>query len=430
MSELRGRLAGQVRKDRTRLRQSHEGLSGQIGQSDRWLRDFEAGKVDPKLSSLEALAEALGYTSVVRLLAGEQPRAPGWVRPGSSEVVAGVLEDEEGDPMKRRQFLAGLGASAVLAGVPDPERLASVLERGASTVDRHVAEQLADATRTFEERAPQVGHRPLMHLVQAHRAHVEGLLAGSMSAKLRARLLSLAGQTAVLEATLIWYQGDYRGVGRRLQAALKMAEAANDRPLGAYALGRLALHGLEPADRVQLLEEGGFGFQQRHASPITRAWLAWIQADAASMLGNAPLAERHYERVREIFAAGPGDDERSRPVTPLYLPSDIPGDWGGILVRLGRAHEARDELDQALRDLDGANQKQRGWLLSAKASTYLDATDPEPDEAAKTAVESLQVARGLGAEPIVGALRSVNAALEPWADRPSVAELRHHLAQR
>lgn len=428
MSELRGRLAREVRRHRDKHAQSLEEFSRQIGLSERRLRQLEKGETDPKLSTLEAMADALGYVSVAELLGGRRPRPPGWLRVETSEVVAGALGEGEDDLVKRRQFLAGLGATAALAAVSDPDRLASILEKGAAAIDRQVVEQLAQATRMFEQQANQLGHRALLHLVQAHGAHVEELLAGSMAAKLRARLLSVAGETAVLEATLLWYIGNHRAVGSRLQAGLTMAEAANDRPLGAFALGRLALHGLKPADRVRVLDEGGFGFRPRDASPVTRAWLAWIQADAASLLGNGPLAERHYERVRDIFATGPTDDERSRPVVPLYLPTDIPGDWGGILVRLGRAQEARQELDTALKDLDGQNLKQRGWLLFAKASAYANAANPEPDEAAKTAVEALGVANSLGAEPMISALRDVDSALQPWANRPPVAELHHLLA--
>lgn len=81
-----------------------------------------------------------------------------------------------------------------------------------------------------EWRALQQGHRPLLHLVQAHREWMEGLLGGSMPTGIRARLQSITSETAILEATLLWYQDKHREVGQCLGTALKMAEESGDRP--------------------------------------------------------------------------------------------------------------------------------------------------------------------------------------------------------
>lgn len=123
------------------------------------------------------------------------------------------------------------------------------------------------------------------------------------------------------------------------------------------------------------------------------------------------------------------DGDEGRPLTPVYLPTDISGDWGGILILLGRNREARAELDRALQDLDPENRKQCGWLLIGKAITYVDARDPEPDEAACVALEALAVASDLGAEPMISALSQLYTKLRPWLDRPAVAELHQRLRE-
>lgn len=339
------------------------------------------------------------------------------------------LDNEEVAHLNRRQFLGGLGATAALAAFADVDQLAFVLKRGAIGLDHRFVGQLADTTKMFEWRALQQGHRPLLHLVQAHREWMEGLLGGSMPTGIRARLQSVTSETAILEATLLWYQDKHREVGQCLGTALKMAEESGDRPLGAYALGRVALHGLDPSDRLRLLSEGDCGFRTSDASTTTGAWLAWIQAYAAAATGDAVLAGRHYDRVRGVFATDPVDGDEGRPLTPVYLPTDIPGDWGGILILLGRNREARAELDRALQDLDPENRKQRGWLLIGKAITYLDAHHPEPDEAADIALEALAVASDLGAEPMISALSQLYTKLRPWLDRPAVAELHQRLRE-
>jgi transcriptional regulator with XRE-family HTH domain len=415
----------------TRSRTTQAQLADATGMSIRWVRDLLAGRVDPTTTQLRKLADAFNV-SIFELLEGPSVTAPAWVRPEASPLVSELAEQEK-NPMDRRQFFktgaltaAGLAGGTVAGSNPESwQRLANVLE-GRARVDETLIEHLGDVTSTFERLAPQLGHRALLASLLGHLEAIGRLLDGGMSNALRSRLTSVAAETTVVSATLLWYRGDQHESGRFFHQALQMASDAGDKRLGAYILGRIGLHGFQPKDRIQLLQGGGYGFHPRDASPNIQAWLIWVQADAASDIGEEVLCLRLYDQVRQIRSSGAqenGGDARP------FVPVDDAGDLGGSLVRLGRYEQARAELDTGIGAARGKDYKvQQGWLLAAKAQTYIRNDDPEPDEAARVAGLALDLGQQLQAHPITKAVRDIANALQPWEGRVAVTELRERLS--
>jgi tetratricopeptide (TPR) repeat protein len=246
---------------------------------------------------------------------------------------------------------------------------------------------------------------------------------------IRKQLNSVAAETAVLTALLLWYQGTQSEMAALYHLALRFASEANDQQLGAVILGRLALR-LQPQERIRLLREGGYGFHPRDASPMSRAFLEWVHADAAAALGQTSLCLNAFERIHEILAQNRGSDAPDRPgvaaVRPyLYLPSDIHGDLGGCLAFLGRTDEARTSLDLALASTEDSNHMRRAWFLLAKASTYIQ--DEEPEPAVRTTLDALACGRKLDAQPIVNEARRFSHDMDAWREVSVVAELRDEL---
>lgn len=419
-------------RDGVRRRLTQEQLADQVGMSVRWLRMLEQGQVDPKLSELRKLAVAL-QVSERDLFEGEPITAPRWVLPDAPGVVEGIAL-QEADPVRRRELfqravatLGAVGGTVLAVDAESWNRLSSALT-GNRRVDTALIDHLGQLTASFEHLAPQLSHRALLTPLVGHLHAITQLLDGGMTPSLRTQLASIAGETAALAGQLLWYQGDHREAGQYFHTALKFAADADDQQLGAFVLGRIAIHGFRPVERIRLLDEGGYGFHPRRSSPTTRAWLAWVQADAASQAGDVSRCLTQYEQIRTIFATQ-RDDQDARPRVPLYVAADLPGDLGGSLLRLGRVSEARTALTEALTKVDSANRIQRAWLLTAQASTYIQ-TGSDPDEAASVGMGALAIAHQLQAQPIIERVLDLSNQLTPWASRPSVAELRERLASR
>ena len=301
--------------------------------------------------------------------------------------------------------------------------------RGRQGVDASLLANLAEVTVAFERLAGQLSHRAVLGPILGHLGAITSLLAGTLAPSMREELCSRAGETAVLAGQVLWHAGCHDDAVRHLHDALELAVEAGDGPLGAYALGQLAISAFRPVDRIRLLDGGGYGFHPRDAPPATRAWLTWVVADAAAVIGDTDRCLASYDLIQGAFART-AEDVAPRPAVVWYLPEDLPGDFGGSMARLRRHRQARAILTGALDTLSWRQRKQRAWLLTSLARTYLDSDELDPDEAARVSGEALTITRELGSKPIEVEIRRLSRELQPWAARPAVAGLRALVAQQ
>jgi tetratricopeptide (TPR) repeat protein len=241
---------------------------------------------------------------------------------------------------------------------------------------------------------------------------------GGQPERVRRRLASLAGETAILMGWLTSDDGEHATALSYYQTALDAAQEADDRALGAYAIGSastLPAFRASPDHTLYLLAEGTHGFHSSHASTTTWAWLRSLEAEAHAKAGHEADAFRALDRA--AAALDRAVDDEPRPRVSFFDDSRLAGERGVISVRLGAADEGHRSLDDALRRLQpGLKIKSR--LLTSLARAHLQQGDV--DRACQVARDSLAVARSSETEPSLQDLLTFRDELRPWDDTSPV----------
>lgn len=344
------------------------------------------------------------------------------------------------DDVDRRGFMRGVGALLSLAAVPahasgplgpEPwERLSRALDRPGVVDDRTVA-QLEETTIVLESLGPtQVSSRALLGPVTGHLDAISMLLQGSAPASLRARLCSIAAETAGLAGWLRWNMDDPDGAAAYFRTGLDAAREAGDGALGAYLMGSAAC---QPPyrgkfeERLQRLHGQVHGFTRSDASPATRVWLAAKEADARAHLGDVDGCLRALARAEATFEKVGRDKETERPRFTSVDAAWLIGERGASLAKLGRTDEARTLLQGVIAELGPSRERDRLWLLTALASAHLQ--DSEPEEACQVALLALEGASKIRLEPVLRVVQGLRRDLQAFGSSPALDELDEHLRQ-
>lgn len=342
------------------------------------------------------------------------------------------------DDLDRRGFMRGVGALLSLAAVPvhalgplgpEPwERLSGAL-RLPRVVDERTVAQLEQTTIALESLGPaQVSSHALIGPVIGQLDAISMILQGSTPASLRARLCSLAGETAGLAGWLRWNVDDPDGAAAYFRTGLDAAKEAGDRALGAYLMGSAAC---QPPyrgnfeERLRSLQGQVHGFTRSDASPATQVWLAAKEADARAHLGDADGCLRALARAEAMFERVGGDAETERPRFTSVDSAWLTGERGASLAKLGRTGEARTLLESVISRLGPARERDRLWLLTALASAHLQ--DSEPEEACRVAREALDGSLKIQLKPILRVVEGLRRDLQAFGPRPALQELDEHL---
>lgn len=404
--------------ERVRRRREEAGLKQEIaahriGRSRRWLIDLEAGRGDPTLSDLLALASVLHVD--LDWLLGDVLGGQGRVNhvPGT-----GKLEPEEDEDTKRRQFVQCLLAIMAGAGVLDAQRLIAG-PKDPLGVDAQLLDDLEAFTRSFMARRHTSPPRVLLYLVDGHLKALSNLLDRSASL----RLYGLTSETAWLAGWLA-YRAD-----RRVQAlayasfAETLALEANDGPRRALALLlRAHLHssiprggqlGNTPLALAALNEaETSAG---RGASSLMRTELLARRAEEHAVAGDRRAAESDLDAsVRELARGG---DDALFGHWNLGL---IAGFKGHCLHLLHQPQAAADLLQQAVEHMDPA--LNRSVAVADLGAAYADANDI--DHACDQLHHALNLAEQAGLTFAVQRIRGIRAQhLAGHIDSPVVRQL-------
>jgi len=345
-------------------------------------------------------------------------------------VTARSQDALEDDDVQRRDFIHRLAALLGTAGVPVPafdqmgaepwERLARALRQPGQVGDETV-DHLEGVTITLQRLGPaRVSSRAMLGPVTNHLNAITLLLQGSLPPSRRARLCSLAAETAGIAGWLRWNVDDAAGAAWYFGTALDAAREGGDRALEAYLAGSAACQPPDretPRRRLDLLRDVAWS----DATPATRAWLAAKEADAHALLGDAGGCLRALDRAERALDEAPRADVAPRPRTDAIDRTWLEGERGASLAKLGRTAEARQILQAVLDRLGEEKERDRLWLGTALASTY--AQDREPEEACRVAGSVLERAAEMGLDPVMRLVEALYQQLGAHGPRRAVGEL-------
>jgi transcriptional regulator with XRE-family HTH domain len=353
------------------------------------------------------------------------------------EGVQGALEDHDVD---RRDFIHKVSALLGVAALPMPrlqpagsepwDRLSRAV-RLPGRVGEETVEHLEQVTYALEALGPtQVSSRAILGPVTGHLDAILQLLQGPLPPALRRRLCSLAGETAGFAGWLRWDMDDPAGVAAYFRSALEAAREAGDRPLVAYLVGSSACqppHREDPAERLRRLRASGDGFKQSDATPASQVWMAAKEADACALIGDASGCLRALDRAGTILETEDvaADAASRRPRFSPVNSSWLAGERGASLAKLGRSEDAREILRPVIAALGPEKERDRLWLSTSLAQTYVK--DEEPEEACRVARDVLDRAGRMQVYPILKIVQGLRTDLRPYGSTAAVRELDDHL---
>ncbi|HSA53797.1 MAG TPA: transcriptional regulator, partial [Yinghuangia sp.] len=213
--------------------------------------------------------------------------------------------------------------------------------------------------------------------------------------------------------------------------ALAAADTADDGALGAAVLGHMAFapawsgRGGEARGRLDAARAKA---SRGGAGPVVHAWLDAVASEAEVRLGNPPGAFRLLDRAAQTLA--PVQSDNTSAGTPEWLDwfsgPRLDGFRGAAELAAGRADQARAALHRTLAGLAPEADKQRAVTLADLAAAA--AAGREPEDACGLLHHVLDLVERQGYATAVDRVRTVRAALTPWAGERFVAELDDRLA--
>jgi transcriptional regulator with XRE-family HTH domain len=405
-------VGARIRRRREQLGLKQEITAHRIGRSRRWLVDVEAGRGDPTLSDLLALADVL-ETHLEWLLADlfDVPDGSGSAR------HAGTLDGEE-EITRRRTFnrLAFLSMLGAAAGMIDLDRLASFdVER---PVDGAIVDDLSLVTDSY---ARQWKVLPPGRLLPGVHDHLR--LLGGLRTREEQRLRALTADTAVLAGYLAFQLEDrgraaaYWTIGR--ERSRDIGGETRARVLVALSALRSQLaHGRAGASAASVaLLDGAQHSAGPRASRLLRAWAFARRAEERAALGDGPAADH------DIEAADACLNEPQPCSDAIVGPRDgsqLDGFTGHCALLLGRV-EAAGILR---RSLDSMPTEMVAWRSVVHCDLAAALADRAEVEAACVSLsKAFSLAAEVGAAEHVQRIHGIRRRLDRYADASAVRQL-------
>lgn len=244
----------------------------------------------------------------------------------------------------------------------------------------------------------------------------------------RRKVLGLAARYAESAAWLHEDAADMAGARYWTRRAMEWAVEGNDRLMVSWALFRRSQQATADRDAAQVA--GLAAAARREGSGLPGPMLAAIlqqEAHAYALDGQESECHRALDRAHLLAAAAddPGDASAGHGsfCTPAYLEMQRGACW----LTLGQPLRALTVLEVALRSLPPAYRRDRGLALGYQAAAF--AAGDEPAEAATSAMQALEVARGSGSGRVLSIIVLVAARLAPHSRMEEVARLQSAVAE-
>jgi transcriptional regulator with XRE-family HTH domain len=412
---------------------------------ERRLRGWTLDEVAERLHRLAASGPELGVDAhmVGRWERGVRRPAPRYVALLGrlfelSPDELGLVEEppnpaetiDKEDDVKRRQFLQYLSA-VTGATTLDWDRLAALVRGQHGSADHILVDDLEAITRSYARQVETVAPGSLLPALRGHLQVLNGSLQAHQVGPARRRLLSLAGETALLTGRLSWLL-ENRGEARRCwKLAIDLAREAGDETLVAHALGQQrVLHSTIPnrgrygsTERALAVLDAAEAKLRTTASPFVRTAVLCLRAEDHAAQGDAYASQRDLESAQAALASA------SRADDGLYVLWDegrIAGYRGSCALALQRSEEATAILEDALSRTDERLVGQRCAVITDLAAAY--AIQREVEHSAGLLMRSVHAAETAGLGELVQRALGARRHLIPWEDDPAVRLLDERLA--
>jgi hypothetical protein len=185
----------------------------------------------------------------------------------------------------------------------------------------------------------------------------------------RSTLLGLAARYAEYTGWTAQEIGDDHAALWWTDEAVRMADAAGQSEMGAYALVRRALVGMYRGDVAETIDLAQMARSDPRASERVRGLAALREAQGCALAAEDSACQRALERGREHLARA-----RDDPTTPILGTSTVPDPaamvTGWCLHDLGRPADAGAVLDREIARLPADAQKARTRFAARRALAY------------------------------------------------------------
>jgi transcriptional regulator with XRE-family HTH domain len=397
-------------------------------------RDALASRREALGFTQETLAEKLGVdrTTVGRWESGKLSPQP-WRRPKLAKALKLSLAELDG-------LLHPAQPQIVVGCQPTGEPVESA---AAVNVDQrqHVDAALADARRYFDGSVVNYFRRRLDIYMADDGEHgsvralpaVLGLLSAvdqhgrEVRPAVRRGLLSFAACGAEFVGWLYRDANDPLQAGFWYDRATEWAQEAGDLPMQGYVLLKRSQMAYDARDALRVFTlaqaalEGPWQLPRRIRAEVTLQ-----EALGMAMCGEPlPAVERKLGDARELLAAATTDDERPGLPGAYFTGTTLMLRTATALTEAGKPARSALMFAEVLADA-GLSRRDTGFFRARRATAL--ALSGEPDEAATTGLESIEVAAATNSRRTLRVLAQVATTLAPWRSRPAVRELNEAIA--
>jgi tetratricopeptide (TPR) repeat protein/DNA-binding XRE family transcriptional regulator len=251
-------------------------------------------------------------------------------------------------------------------------------------------------------------------------------LAASARNPARSILLGLAARYAEYTGWIAEEVGDDHAALWWTEEAVRMADAAGQPEMGAYALVRRALVGMYRGDAAETIDLARMALSDPRASERVRGLAALREAQGHALTANESACQRALERGRQHLASA-ADDPAAIILGTSTVADPAAMVTGWCLYDLGRPADAATALDREIARLPADAHKARTRFAARRALAYAAAGDV--DHACELTGQLLADAQELSSATIRLDLVRLSRALNRWPTHGPVRDLQPGLAR-
>jgi transcriptional regulator with XRE-family HTH domain len=409
----------ELRRRRVAAGLSLRDLSCLVHYSRGHLSKVETGRAIASIELVRLCDSALGSGGT---LVGMAASALGRRRDASRKKEGGPLMS--GDPGMRwpvppaREDLMPSGMPMIAIAIPSPDRISSSQAESAATTFTVLFSQL-------RQLGQQVFPAALLPTLIAQTQTLRGLAAAARNPA-RSILLGLAARYAEYTGWIAQEMGEDHAALWWTDRAVRMAEAAGQPEMGAYALVRRALVGMYRGDAAETIDLARMAQADPRASERVRGLAALREAQGYALTADGGPCHKALERGREHLTRAANDPAADMLGTSTVAdPAAMVTGW--CLHDLGRPADAAAVLDREITRLPDDAHKARTRFAARRALAY--AVAGEVDHACQLTSGLLTDAQNLSSATIRLDLVRLSRALNRWPSHAPVRSLQPDLSR-
>jgi hypothetical protein len=409
----------ELRRRRVAAGLSLRDLAQLVHYSRGYLSKVETGQAIASVELARLCDSALGSGGALVGIAGSAlSRRPAAGPTKGARVVSNDPGMQRWPVPLIRADLLSAGTAVISIAIPAPARIGSSQAESAAATFAALFGQL----RQFGQR---VFPGALLPTLIAQTQTLRGL-AASAGNPARSVLLGLAARYAEYTGWMAEEIGDDHAGLWWTDEAVRLADAAGQPEMGAYALVRRALMGMYRGDAAETVDLARMAWSDPRASERVRGLAALREAQGYALTADDSACHTALERGREHLARSMDD-----PVTPMLGTSTVPDPaamvTGWCLHDLGRPADSGAVLDREIARLPADAQKTRTRFSARRALAY--AAAGEVDHACRLTGELLADAQELSSATIRLDLVRLARALNRWPTHGPVRDLQPELTR-